>query len=146
MLSQQTALSRQRPTRPHMSRVMRHRDYFAQPDDLKLPDVRKHLSYQVGATPSMVEIPICRNDPACKERIKQMSEHDKPLPISGADPKWRFFWRIGDRPTEGGFEDLNADPVYPAHFPKWGATMDNWGKLMLASVTTCAQSDLNIGV
>ena len=35
---------------------------------------------------------------------------------AGPDPKWRFFWRIGDRPKEGGFEDLNAKPVYPAAF------------------------------
>ena len=114
-------------------------DYFAQPEELKLPDVRKDLSYQVGATPSMIEIPICKADAECVEQIEKMPEKDKPLPITGPDPKWRFFWRIGERPSEGGFEDLNAAPVVPKHFPQWRTTMDRWGNLMLASVTTCAE-------
>ena len=115
-------------------------DYFAQPDELKMADVRKEFHYQVGATPSMVEIPICKTDAECIERIEGMPSEHKPLPISGPDPKWRFFWRIGERPKEvSGYEDLNAAPVHPAAFPRWGETMDRWGHLMLASVSTCAE-------
>ena len=114
-------------------------DYFAQPTEAKMPDVRAELHYQVGATPSMVEIPICKTDEACLTRIKDMPEEHRPLEIVGPDPKWRFFWRIGERPKEGGFEALNAEPVVPKSFPQWRETMDTWGQLMLQSVTTCAQ-------
>lgn len=114
-------------------------DYFAQPEEKKMPDVREALHYQVGATPSMVEIPICKADEECQARIEGMPEEHRPLKISGPDPKWRFFWRIGNRPKEGGFEALNAEPVLPAAFPQWKETMDTWGTLMLQSVTTCAE-------
>ena len=114
-------------------------DYFAQPEPVKLADVRKEVFYQVGATPSNVEVPICKADDECVAAIAELPERDRPRPITGADPKWRFFWRIGERPAEGGFEDLNAKPVCPAHFPQWAETMDRWGGLMLAAVTTCAE-------
>jgi len=104
-----------------------------------MADVRKELHHQVGATPSMVEIPLCKADTSCQERIAKMPKKDRPLPITGPDPKWRFFWRIGQRPTSGGFEDLNAAPVMPAAFPQWKGTMDMWGGRMLAAVTTCAE-------
>ena len=114
-------------------------DYFAQPTERKMPDVREELHYQVGATPSMVEIPICKADDECKTQIEQMPPEHRPLEIKGPDPKWRFFWRIGERPKTGGFEALNAEPVLPAAFPQWKPTMDTWGALMLGSVTTCAE-------
>ena len=114
-------------------------DYFAQPEELKMPDVRAELFYQVGATPSMVEIPICKSDEGCKSRIKKMPKEHRPYEIVGPDPKWRFFWRIGERPKEGGFEALNAEPVVPAAFPQWERTMNAWGTKMLTSVTTCAE-------
>ena len=114
-------------------------DYFAQPTERKMPDVREELHYQVGATPSMVEIPICKADDECKTQIEAMPPEHRPLDIKGPDPKWRFFWRIGERPKSGGFEALNAEPVLPAAFPQWKPTMDAWGTLMLHSVTTCAE-------
>ncbi|KAL1523880.1 hypothetical protein AB1Y20_018799 [Prymnesium parvum] len=113
-------------------------EYFAQPAEAKLPDCHPELHYQVGATPAHVELPICKSDPACLERIAALDKENKPLPITGPDPKWRFFWRIGERPSEGGFEDLNAAPVVPKAFPQWAETMDAWGGLMLSAVTTCA--------
>jgi hypothetical protein len=30
-----------------------------------------------------------------------------------ADPKWRFFWRVGERPSDGQYAELNAEPVVP---------------------------------
>ena len=114
-------------------------DYFDQPTELKMPDVRKELHHQVGATPSMVEVPICKADAECQQTIRKMPKKDRPLPIVGPDPKWRFFWRIGERPTSGGFEDLNAEPVLPTAFPQWATKMETWGNLMLGAVTTCAE-------
>ena len=58
-------------------------DYFAQPEALKMPDVHKEVFYQVGATPSMVEIPICKTDAECVAAIAALPEEDKPLPIKG---------------------------------------------------------------
>ena len=114
-------------------------DYFDQPTELKMADVRKELHYQVGATPSHVEIPICKADEECRARIAAMPKRHRPTALAGPDPKWRFFWRIGERPTSGGFEDLNAEPVVPAAFPQWEETMNNWGGLMLDAVTACAE-------
>lgn len=114
-------------------------DYFGQPNESKQADVRKELHYQVGATPAFVEVPICKADEKCIDSMNKMDTESKPTEIVGADPKWRFFWRIGERPKEGGFEDLNAQPVVPAAFPQWKETMDTWGKKMLDAVTTCSQ-------
>lgn len=32
---------------------------------------------------------------------------------NAADPKWRFFWRVGERPECGEFSELNVEPVVP---------------------------------
>ena len=53
-------------------------------------------------------------DPACLETIRaQAPEHRAAIP-RGADPKWRFFWRLGPRPQKTQFAELNAEPVVPA--------------------------------
>lgn len=75
-------------------------EYFNQPTELKMPDCHPELHYQVGATPSHVELPICKTDTECLSRIASLSKENQPLPITGPDPKWRFFWRIGDWPIE----------------------------------------------
>ena len=53
------------------------------------------------------------------------------MPYTGcppdADPKWRFFWRIGSQPKESKYPQLNADPVVPKEIPEWTETMDMWG-------------------
>lgn len=53
--------------------------------------------------------------------------------------KWRFFWRVGSRPLETRFKELNADPVIPAGFPEWEDVMNTWGNKMLAAVSTVAE-------
>ncbi len=58
---------------------------------------------------------------------------------SQADPKWRFFWRIGERPPQTEFNHLNAPQVIPAAFPDWNEKMDAWGNLMLAACETAAE-------
>mmetsp|Transcript_36264 Transcript_36264/g.63883 ORF Transcript_36264/g.63883 Transcript_36264/m.63883 type:complete len:377 (+) Transcript_36264:87-1217(+) len=115
-------------------------DYFAQPLELKMADVRKEVHYQVGATPSLMEIPACKADEECLSQIDKLPKQHRPNKIVGPDPKWRFFWRIGERSSKPtGFEDLNAAPVVPTAFPQWTKTMDSWGSKMLNAVTTCAE-------
>jgi len=120
--------------------------YFAQDDAVKLADERPGLHYQVGTTRGGVEVPLPRSA-ACAAAIDAMPAEHRPSPVEGADPKWRFFWRIGPRPGGGLFEALNAAPVVPAAFPAWASTMDNWGGLMLAAVATCAEmASLGLGL
>lgn len=109
--------------------------YFAQPDEIKMKDVRPELSYQVGATPSFVERPrILAENPESStlHATALMSEASIP---TGADPKWRFFWRIGPREssTESSqFQELNASPVVPEAFTStWAEVMNDWGERLL---------------
>jgi isopenicillin N synthase-like dioxygenase len=96
-------------------------------------DARPEHHYQVGVTPSNTEVP--RDHSASMAKLK-----DKPLtpPTPIADPKWRFFWRIGPQPTETKYPSLNADPVIPEEFPEWASTMDMWGTKMLDALHTLA--------
>ena len=56
-----------------------------------------------------------------------------------ADPKWRYFWRVGPLPpTPSQFPQLNTTPVVPPDFPEWNQVMDMWGEKMLAAVTGVA--------
>jgi hypothetical protein len=82
-------------------------------------------------TPEGVEVPISSWSEDCRDRIAALSSDHKPSAVTGADPKWRFFWRIGERPPDVFFEDLNAAAVIPAAFPEWRETMDGWGESML---------------
>eukprot|EP00965_Chrysotila_dentata_P114076 3772262-Pleurochrysis_carterae.AAC.1 len=108
--------------------------YFDQDDAAKKLDERPDLHYQVGTTPELTEVPVCKTSPDCARLIQELPPGNEPAPIAGADPKWRFFWRIGDRPTGSQYEDLNAEPVTPAGFPSWSETMDRWGSHMLQAV------------
>ena len=82
---------------------------------VQAPARDRHTSLpQVGATPEGVEVPRCMVDPACLAAISaQRPEHRAAVP-RGADPKWRFFWRLGPRPQRTDFAELNAEPVVPA--------------------------------
>lgn len=114
-------------------------DYFNQEYDRKMKDARPDLGFQVGVTPELTETPRCANDPSCLNIIEKLDNDNKPHPIQGTDPKWRFFWRIGDRPTETKFTELNATPVIPEGFSNWEEVMNRWGYLMMHSVTTVAE-------
>ncbi|CAG8501629.1 8257_t:CDS:10 [Funneliformis mosseae] len=106
-------------------------DYYAQPLEVKLKDARPDLGYQVGVTPEFTEEPKCHRDINCQKLISQLPEEIRPLPISGPDPKWRFFWRIGEIPKATNYPRLNADPVIPEAFKdKWPNIMDEWGNQM----------------
>ena len=56
-----------------------------------------------------------------------------------SDPKWRFFWRIGERNTSAEFPEDSAAPVVPEQFPGWETTMNDWGSHMLSAVKTVAE-------
>ena len=114
-------------------------EYFARPLEEKLEDARPDLAYQVGITPEGVERPRCLNDESMKEVISSFSEEDAPHTPCGADPKWRYFWRLGERPTATRFQELNADPVIPKGFDNWEAIMDEWGNHMLSTVRTVSE-------
>lgn len=108
--------------------------YFGQPHDAKMEDARPEYAYQVGVTPELTETPRCSFDPDCLDIIDKLGEDAKPHMPSGPDPKWRFFWRIGDRPQSTEFVELNADPVLPRAFPQWSEVMNTWGRLMHQAV------------
>ena len=115
--------------------------YFEQSDGKT--DARPHLHYQVGVTPGDVE----RARPHCefgKTLADQPMSECPPL----LDAKWRFFWRIGDRPESSQFEELNASPVVPDEFAdEWQPTMDSWGeKLVDAAETVATMAAIGFGV
>ncbi|KAJ1973990.1 hypothetical protein H4R34_004890 [Dimargaris verticillata] len=109
--------------------------YYAQPRNDLLKDERPEYGYQIGVSPEFTEDPRCRRDASCQKLIDGLKSEHKPLKIAQSDPKWRFFWRIGDPPTSTKFERLNAPPVVPAskRFPQWEEIMNGWGHSMHAS-------------
>ncbi|KAL4430971.1 hypothetical protein ABPG75_006227 [Micractinium tetrahymenae] len=113
--------------------------YFSQTAEAKMADVRADLAYQVGATPEGVERPRCLRDPAILAHAASLVPADQPTIPTGADVKWRFFWRLGERPRDTRYPELNAEPVVPAAFPEWREVMDGWGGKMLGAVATVAE-------
>eukprot|EP01116_Phalansterium_solitarium_P001611 TRINITY_DN11426_c0_g1_i1.p1 TRINITY_DN11426_c0_g1~~TRINITY_DN11426_c0_g1_i1.p1 ORF type:complete len:357 (-),score=91.10 TRINITY_DN11426_c0_g1_i1:121-1191(-) len=108
--------------------------YYELPEEVKLKDCRPELSYQVGATPENTEVPVPR-----EQEIAELTQDNAAHEPKGADPKWRYFWRIGDRPEKTKFQELNAAPVIPEGFDDWAEVMNRWGALMLASIDTVAE-------
>ena len=116
--------------------------YYAQPREALMEDARPDIHYQVGVTPDNVETAVCASDAKCKAEIAAMSPEHRPLQPTGPDPKWRFFWRIGERPDadKTEFADLNAAPVIPKAFAgEWEGTMDDWGNKVLSATMTVAE-------
>lgn len=113
--------------------------YFSQPSEIKMADARPHLAYQVGATPEGIERPRCLKDPSILANARKLAPEHQPAPPMDADVKWRFFWRVGERPKDTRYAELNAEPVIPAAFPEWAEVMDEWGCKMLDTVKTVAE-------
>ncbi|KDD73684.1 hypothetical protein H632_c1930p1 [Helicosporidium sp. ATCC 50920] len=112
--------------------------YFSQSEEAKLQDVRPELHHQVGATPGGVEKPRFLKDAALQARAAALPPESRPVPVPGADVKWRFFWRAGPRPEETSYAELNAPAVIPAAFPDWADVMDAWAEHMLRALRTVA--------
>jgi isopenicillin N synthase-like dioxygenase len=113
--------------------------YYAQPKDALMEDARPEAAYQVGVTPENVECAKCAKDPRCLKEIDAMPEAHRPHKPTKADPKWRFFWRVGPRPATSEFPEQNLQPVCPRAFPDWATTMDTWGAKMLGALETSAE-------
>lgn len=113
--------------------------YFSQPLESKMADVRPKLAYQVGATPEGIERPRALRDANILKEAEKLAPEHRPQPPTAADVKWRFFWRVGERPLETQYSELNAAPVTPVGFPEWAAVMDEWGGRMLETVATVAE-------
>jgi len=52
------------------------------------------------------------------------------------DAKWRFMWKIGERPAESSD---NFPQVIPADFPEWEEKMNKWGSKLLDAVFQVAE-------
>jgi isopenicillin N synthase-like dioxygenase len=61
------------------------------------------------------------------------------LLFTDLDNKLRFFWRMGNAPSQTKFPQLYVDPVIPDGFPDWKEVMDNWGMLILATAKIVAE-------
>jgi len=110
--------------------------YYERSDEDKKQDIRKELYYQVGLTPTMIE--QARNH--C-DKLKDVSKDERPLTICppGADPKVRFFWRMGEIPPQTEFKQLNADPVVPQGITNWAKVMNSFGNLLLNSIDAVSE-------
>ncbi|KAK4364383.1 hypothetical protein RND71_015741 [Anisodus tanguticus] len=114
-------------------------NYFQQPEEFKRLQQRPHLHYQVGVTPEGVEVPRSLVDEEMKEKLKAIPKEYQPSSPSGPDPKWRYMWRVGPRPTITRFKELNSEPVIPEGFPEWKCTMDSWGYKMISAIESVAE-------
>ena len=112
-------------------------DYFNQSTEIKNKDIRAELAFQVGATPSMQE--TARNhckrisDMYGKAEINTLDPKHKPwTPCPPeADPKWRYFWRLGSQGVENDnkideddsdrkeYVMLNTTNIVPQGFKNW---------------------------
>ena len=103
--------------------------YFDLPYEEKMKDARPDCGYQVGATPGYTEDPKCSRDPKCQTLIEKLE--DQPTKWDGPDPKWRFFWRIGNCDSKK-YPLLTAEPVIPESLKsEWPSKMNIWGNLLV---------------
>lgn len=110
--------------------------YFNQPDDIIARDQRPDLDYQVGV--SRWEKPRDHRAYIMTMPVRRWP-HLTPRDYAG-DPRWRFFRRLGELPSETAFSRLNAPEVIPEGFEtEWASTMDTWGKKLLGAVYTIAE-------
>jgi len=109
--------------------------YFSQPYQTKMQDARPELFHQVGVTPEGLEISTCAQDPVCIAETQALPEADRPKLHDNPDPKWRYMWRIGSRPKDTNYMELNAQDIVPDNFKEvWATTMNNWGYKMLSVI------------
>ena len=105
--------------------------------------IKPEHHYQVGATPEYIE--MARSH---REKLLALDLEDQDMPVSPLEPvldaKWRFMWKIGERP-EGASDDFPA--VIPDGYPDWESKMNQWGgKLHQAVFTVAEMAALGMGV
>lgn len=107
----------------------------------ELEDAKPEHHYQVGVCPENQEI--------ARRHEKRMARYTgENKPVSPVDPvydaKWRFMWKLGERPAEA--KD-NFPQVIPREFPDWEKKMDKWGyKLLDAALQIAEMSALGMGL
>ncbi|XP_059651822.1 uncharacterized protein LOC132299310 [Cornus florida] len=114
-------------------------NYFERPDQFKRLQERPHLHYQVGVTPEGVEVPRSLVDEEMQEKLRAMPKEVQPSTPVGPDPKWRYMWRVGPRPSNTRFKELNSELVVPEGFPEWQETMNSWGYKMISAIEVVAE-------
>ncbi|CBI24853.3 hypothetical protein VitviT2T_020627 [Vitis vinifera] len=113
--------------------------YFERPEEFKRLQERRHLHYQVGVTPEGVEVPRSLVDEEMQVKLRAIPKEFQPSTPTGPDPKWRYMWRVGPRPSNTRFQELNSAPVIPEGFPEWQDTMDSWGYKMISAIEAVAE-------
>ncbi|XP_042030281.1 uncharacterized protein LOC121777179 isoform X2 [Salvia splendens] len=101
--------------------------------------IERGIDKMVGVTPEGVEVPRSLVDGEMQEKLKSMPVESQPSTPPGPDPKWRYMWRIGSRPSSTRFKELNSEPVIPEGFPVWKDTMDSWGSKMVSAIEVVAE-------
>ncbi|KAM0754622.1 Clavaminate synthase-like protein [Meredithblackwellia eburnea MCA 4105] len=117
-------------------------DYFSQEEEALKADTRPQFHYQVGATLENTEKPKCHSDAECQNVIASLDPAERPLDLEGgkADPKCRFFHRMGITPPETSFGTLAMDNVIPAAFSEnWESSMEGWGLQIKTAVEDTAK-------
>ncbi|KAJ8444504.1 hypothetical protein Cgig2_028319 [Carnegiea gigantea] len=105
-----------------------------------IPSLKQNsIAFHVGVTPEGVEVPRSLVDEEMQKKLKAMPPQNQPTTPRGPDPKWRYMWRIGPRPSDTRFKELNAEPVIPDGFPEWKETMDSWGSKMISAIEVVAE-------
>ncbi|GAA6020353.1 hypothetical protein JCM11491_000323 [Sporobolomyces phaffii] len=104
-------------------------DYFAQPHSALQLDARPEVHFQVGVTLENTEKPKCHSHAQCQAVIASLDPTERPLDLAGgqADPKCRFFHRMGTSPEHTAFPSLAMTNVTPGAFPTWTEQMEDWG-------------------
>eukprot|EP00892_Ulva_mutabilis_P010096 jgi/Ulvmu1/7459/UM037_0002.1 len=102
-------------------------DYFSQPREVKMLDARPDLAYQIGVTPDGCEVPRCVSDEDLWQRTASYAPGNEAHKPTGADIKWRYFWRLRSMNSSAAA----PDQVMPQNFPQWPLVMDAWGNSLL---------------
>ncbi|GAA5902543.1 hypothetical protein JCM5296_002318 [Sporobolomyces johnsonii] len=105
-------------------------DYFNQDQERLEEDLRPEVHFQVGVTLENTEKPKCHSNDACKAVIAALDPVERPLDLEGgkADPKCRFFHRMGNPPPCTAFPSLAMSNVTPRAFAStWETQMEDWG-------------------
>lgn len=82
----------------------------------------------MGTTLENVERAKCHSSVDCQAIIAALDPKERPLSTSVADPKCRFFHRMGVSPPSTSFPTLSMPNVTPAAFAgRWESGMQAWG-------------------
>ena len=62
------------------------------------------------------------------------------------DAKWRYMWKIGERP-EGAADDFPQVVPEASQFPDWELKMNTWGEKLHSAIFTVAEmAALGMGI